>query len=362
MGTFGERQTKPTPQPEPSPLLCPEDVDWIFDVDTLESAGGEGLIRLYGLEEPSHNDPHHPFTLNPNSARIWDQALRHLSMAAGEKHLMVQAHSTSEGRELVFYVRVAGFRENGLPRIAANFQRIDDSSYQSVSDNIHQNWLYLLHEIKNPLSILKSAEDIEQMTGDGGDTFREARKTRKFAISCIEDHLRNGVFLATEDSRSLPNHPKPLDLKVFLEELRDSFEILLKMENNHLKLELHIDSHQVLRLDRTLLAQLLNNLLLNKINLLKNQAIELSAHIGNAKADGSGKMLILTIEDEGPAFPESVLQSAEAEPNLEGLLQIHKHSGLGLPICRRIASMMGGDIRFFNDPPKTRVRIWLPIG
>ena len=135
----------------------------------------------------------------------------------------------------------------------------------------------------------------------------------------------------------------------------------MRMENNTIKVNLNIASHQVARIDRTLLAQLLNNLLLNKINLLKNQTVTIDCSLGSSRSDGSGTLLVITIEDEGPEFPDHVLQELAKDPNLEGLLQIHKNSGLGLPICRRIASVMGGEIRFYNDPPKTRIRIWIPL-
>lgn len=362
MGAFEESRPSPSSQPEPQELICPEDVDWIFDVDSLRSAGGDSLIRLHGLEEASSDCPHHPFNLSPSSVAIWDQTVRKLSMAAGESHLVLTAHSNAEAGEIVFYSRVAGYREDGLPRIAATFQRIDHSSYQSVADNVRQNWLYLLHEIKNPLSILKGAEDIEYSQRESESARREAGQTRHFAITCLEDHLRNGVFLATEDSRMLPNRPDPLDLKLFFEDLVEAFGVLLRMQDNRINLELDIASHQVARIDRTLLAQLLNNLLLNKINLLQNQTISLRVTLGSSRANGSGTLLNISIEDEGPAFPDYVLQELEKEPDVEGLLRIQKNSGLGLPICRRIASVMGGEIRFYNDPPKTRIRIWLPLG
>lgn len=363
MGAFPESRPSPSSsKTDPEILICPEDVDWIFDVDTLRTAGGEALIRRNGLEEPSRDCPHHPFNLSASSATVWDQTVRKLSMAAGESHLVLTAHSNSEAREIVFYSRVAGFRENGLPRIAATFQLINQSSYQSVADNVRQNWLYLLHEIKNPLSILKAADDIEyQELQQAGKEPSRSAQTRRFAINCLEDHLRNGVFLATEDSRMIPNHPEPLDLKLFFEDLRESFEVLLRMENNHIELKLDIDAYQVARIDRTLLSQLLNNLLLNKINLLKDQTVTLDCSLAPSRNDGTGTLLVITIEDEGPAFPVEVLQEQEKDPQLEGLLKIQRNSGLGLPICRRIASVMGGEIKFFNDAPKTRIRIWLPL-
>jgi signal transduction histidine kinase len=361
MGAFPERRPTASSDKDPEILTCPEDVDWIFDVDTLRSAGGETFIRLHGLEDAPKDYPHYPFNLSSGSAAIWDQTVRRLSMAAGESHLIVTGHSRTEAQDVVFYSRIAGYREEGLPRIAATFQKIDQSSYQTVADSTRQNWLYLLHEIKNPISILKTAEDLEFQKATGGATKEEAARTRHFAISCLEDHLRNGVFLATEDSRMIPSHPEPVDLKLFFEDVRTTFHTLLRIQNNDLKVNLDIDAYQTARVDRTLLAQLLNNLLLNKMNHLKDQTVTLDCSLGSTKSDGSGTLLVISIEDEGPQFPEFVLHGQESEPNLQGLLQVQRHSGLGLPICRRIASVMGGEIKFYNDPPKTRIRIWIPL-
>jgi len=362
MDAFPENRPTATSDTSQAILVCPEDVDWIFDVDTLREAGGEALVRIYGLEEAPADYPHYPFNLSKGSAIIWDQTVRKLSMAAGESHLILTAHSRNEAQEIVFYARVAGFREKGLPRIAATFQKIDQSSYQTVADNTRQNWLYLLHEIKNPISILKAAEDLKHHRKPGADSERDAAQTRRFAITCLEDHLRNGVFLATEDSRLIPNHPEPLDMKLFFEDLQEAFQVLLRLQRNELRVVLDIDSYQVARIDRTLLAQLLNNLLLNKINCLQDQVVSLTCTLGSLRGDGSGALLIITIEDEGPAFPDYILQGQDREPNLKGLLEVQRHSGLGLPICRRIASVMGGELKFYNDPPKTRIRIWLPLG
>ena len=360
MGAFPEERPSPSPDRSEEILVCPEDVDWIFDVDTLRSAGRDALVRLHGLEDPPRDCPHYPFNLSEGSASIWDRTVRKLSMAAGESHLVLTAYSKIAAQEIVFYARVAGFREEGLPMIAATFQKIEQSSYQSVADNTRQNWLYLLHEIKNPISILKTAEDLEfqDLTGT---TPEEARATRKFATTCLEDHLRNGVFLATEDSKMIPNNPEPTDLKLFFDEIHTTFAALLRIQGNKMQVNLNIDSHQVARIDKTLLAQLLNNLLLNKINCLKGTIVTLDCSLGSTRADGTGTLLVITIEDEGPAFPEHVLMELDQEPDLSGLMQVQVNSGLGLPICRRIASVMGGEMKLYNDPPKTRIRLWLPL-
>ncbi|MEX0323596.1 MAG: sensor histidine kinase [Puniceicoccaceae bacterium] len=361
MGANPENRPSELPAEQPKRLVCPEEVDWIFDIDTLRTAGGDGLIRLHGLEEPPQDSPHYPFNLSSSSTAVWDQTVRKLSMAAGESHIIVTAHSRSEAQEIVFYARVAGFREEGLPRIAATFQKIEQSSYQSVADSTRHNWLYLLHEIKNPISILKAADDIALLKSTENSA-EEAAQSRRFAITCLEDHLRNGVFLATEDSRMIPNHPEPVDLHLFFDDLRTTFQMLLRLQQNKLVVNLDVDSHKVARIDRTLLGQLLNNLLMNKINCLKDETVRLDCSLSSSKVDGSGTLLVITIEDEGPAFPDYVLQEFDQDSDLKGLLQVRQNSGLGLPICRRIASVMGGELKFYNDPPKTRIRIWLPLG
>ncbi|HKJ90535.1 MAG TPA: ATP-binding protein [Oceanipulchritudo sp.] len=362
MGAFPEPNYDPSSRsksPETGDLVCPEDVDWIFDVDSLKSAGRDALIREYALDEPPSDCPHHPFNLSGSSIPVWDQTLRKLSMASGESHLVLTAHCHAEAHEIVFYTRVAGYREEGLPRIAATFQRIDQSSYQSVADNVRQNWLYLLHEIKNPLSLLKQAEDLAE---EDGPSAAEAAQTRRFAISSLEQHLQNGVFLATEDSKLIPNRPKPLDLYLFFEEIRESFALLLRLQDNHLDLTLDIEAFRVARIDRTLLTQLLNNILLNKLNLLSGQTLRIICSLVSSRSDGTGTLLSISIEDEGPAFPDHILQDLEQETDMEGLLRIQKNSGLGLPICRRIASVMGAEMHLYNDPPKTRIRLLIPLG
>jgi signal transduction histidine kinase len=345
----------PSDDPSP-PLHCPEDVDWIFDVDTLRNGGAQGLVQRFNLQEASLDNPHHPFLLSESSVSNWDQAVRRLSMAAGESHLVIAAHGQAGIGETVFYTRVAGYREDGLPRIVANFRKLDQTSYQSVTDTVRNNWLYLLHEIKTPLSLLRATAN------DPGEANAEIGHARRYAINALENHLRNGVFLATEDTRQIPVHPEPVDLKFFFEDLCVVHRPLLNMHENTLRLQLDIDAVRSARLDPVLLGQILNNLLVNKVNLLHGQEVLLTVSHGSVRKDGTGSLLHVTIEDEGPPFPDFVLNASESTPDLEGLMQVTKNSGLGLSICRRIISVLNGELHFFNDPPKTRIRLHLPLG
>jgi signal transduction histidine kinase len=346
---------------ETEELHCPEDVDWIYDVDNLVAAGGSHFARRYGLKESSAKEPHFPFILDQPSAVLWERELRQLAMATGEKHLVLSAFSEREKESMLFHARVAGYREEGLPRIVASFQKIDAASHQSMEDNLQQNWLYLLHEIKNPLSLLQASDQIDAQWGETSAPESEGARLRRFAIRCLEDHLRNGVLLATQENSIIPNRPEPFDLKFFLEDIKAVYAPLLELQNNRLELDLNIEDVRTVRLDRTLLSQLLNNLLLNKLNLLENQRIRIRVESAASSSDGSGPMIHFAIEDEGPPFPEEVLAGETGKIQLDRLYHLEPGSGLGLGICRRVVTILGGDMRLHNDPPLTRIRISLPL-
>lgn len=346
---------------ETEELHCPEDVDWIYDVDNLVAAGGDHLARRYGLKESSAKEPHFPFILDQPSAVLWERELRQLAMATGEKHLVLSAFSEREKESMLFHARVAGYREKGLPRIVASFQKIDAASHQSMEDSMQQNWLYLLHEIKNPLSLLQASDQIDAQWTDESTPESDGARLRRFAIRCLEDHLRNGVLLATQENSAIPNRPEPLDLKLFLEDVRNAYAPLLELQRNRLELDLNIEDVRTLRLDRTLLSQLLNNLLINKLNLLEDQTIRLRVVSSASASDGSGPTIHFIIEDEGPAFPEDVLGDEREEIHLDRLYHLEPGSGLGLGICRRVVGILGGEMRLHNDPPLTRIRVSLPL-
>lgn len=355
------QQESSAPSPHSETLNCPEDVDWIFDADTLQTAGTEHLLHKYGLTEPSSDLPHHPFALGPGSAALWDRHIRRLSMASGEAHILISAFSKTENADLQFYCRVAGYREEGLPRIVANFQKIDAASQEASNDTRHHNWLYLLHEIKNPLSLLQAAERMELGTQQEGMSDSDYARLRRYAVRCLEEHLRNGVFLATDQDSPIPNRREPVDLRLFLEEFRESFQPLLDLQQNELEMNLQIESLRQVRMDRALLSQLLNNLLLNKLNILHHQKVWFNVEALHRHTDRTGPSILFTIEDNGPPFPASVLEGLERSADMEALFRLQHGAGLGLGICRRIVSSMNGTLRFYNDPPKTRIRLSLPV-
>lgn len=360
MSAQPEFQSLPTGAPKPITINCPEDVDWILDVDSLESAGGDSFRQLHGIDLPPLDCPHFPFGLTSDSASLWNQTVRQLSMASAEANIIITATENKGIPGPIFFARVAGFREEGCLRLAAVFQRIDPSSMACNHDSTWQNWLYLLHEIKNSVSLLKAAENL---VGESVDIELEndSREMRQFAINGLENHLRNGVLIATQGKLNLPHCPESVDLKRFFEDLHAAYHPLFTQKNISLEVHFNCDALRVASLDRILLEQLLTNILLNKLRILSGGWVKIDVNEATGKFRGSNFALCISITDNGPPFPEAILQEKSHEVNVRGLMDVNARSHMGLHICRRIIHTLKGDINFYNDSQKQRINLIIPL-
>ncbi len=70
----------------------------------------------------------------------------------------------------------------------------------------------------------------------------------------------------------------------------------------------------------------------------------------------------LTIQDDGPGFPPSVLRSLGDDPDSDFLAGRAGSNGLGLPIVRQLCARLGFDIAFDNPPDGgARIRVSGPL-
>ena len=129
-------------------------------------------------------------------------------------------------------------------------------------------------------------------------------------------------------------------------------EILMpRAKSKKLALELHLDADlpKTLSGDPGRLRQLLMNLLGNALKFTEAGSVRLT--IDMLRDDGDHVVLGLRIEDTGVGIP-SHLQSklftpyAQADPSIP---RLYGGSGLGLTICKRLVSLMGGEIQVESE-------------
>lgn len=205
---------------------------------------------------------------------------------------------------------------------------------------------HVSHEIRNPVTLINSFLQLLE-------SHHPELKQDKYWEKIIEnmDFLKMllNEFSTFNNSRKL--HIQELNLSELLENLVSSSLPTLKSVRISVVLDIQPEL-PVIQADKTKMSQLILNLLRNAQEAIGTDGIiHCSLH-------SRQEQLILSIKDNGGGIPLPYQQDL-FEPFIT-----HKQegTGLGLPICRRIAEAHNGSISFKSIPEKgTEFTISLPI-
>jgi two-component system, NtrC family, nitrogen regulation sensor histidine kinase NtrY len=216
----------------------------------------------------------------------------------------------------------------------------------------------IAHEIRNPLTpIMLSTERIRRryasVIDDSDGVFDR----------CIETILRQvgDIGRMVEEFSSFARMPKPNVAPFNMRSLLQGAGFSQSMVSPDVEIDFETNSEgAVYRGDERLLGQAFGNL-------LKNAAEAIEGLPQDADIDGNIRVVLsenakgveVTIEDNGPGFPEAV-RDRLLEPYVTTR---EKGTGLGLAIVHRIIADHGGSISLQNrldGLSGARVRVWLP--
>jgi signal transduction histidine kinase len=197
------------------------------------------------------------------------------------------------------------------------------------------------HEIRNPLSIMKTtAEVLQKRYADTSDemlTFIPDEIDRLNRL--VEDFL--------QFARQRPLNPEPIQLQEFIQ------DFVKRIPNQHINTEIQSDL-PVIQVDPDALRQILLNLLKNARDASSDDA----PVILRVSEEGS-KRIRLEVVDRGQG-----IQDKDREKIFEPFYSTKATgSGLGLAITRQLIWRMGGEIEIRSKSGQgTSVIIWLPRG
>jgi two-component system sensor histidine kinase ChvG len=235
-------------------------------------------------------------------------------------------------------------RSDEIGDLAASMGAMTRALYDRI-DAIESFAADVAHELKNPLTSLRSAVDMFSRAKD------EESRTRLMAIVRADvkriDRLITDISDASRlDAELSRETASPVDIARLLETI---VEIYSMMELPHgvkiaLNLSLPPDATVVGRDER--IGQIVRNLVDNAVSFSPTDGtVTISAQTE------SGRVRV-TVDDEGPGIPPDNLETIFKRFYTERP-QDHdfgKNSGLGLSIARQIANGMGGSIQAENRP------------
>ncbi|MFP5228134.1 MAG: ATP-binding protein [Acidobacteriota bacterium] len=206
------------------------------------------------------------------------------------------------------------------------------------------------HEFRTPLNSIISLARLLMERMDG-DLTAEQMKQVGFIESSARDlqELVNDLLdLAKVEAGKIRIRPKQFEIHELLSALKGMLKPLLA-DNTSVEL-IFEDAHALPKLytDEGKVSQILRNLISNALKFTPSGHVRVSA-----QAEGEG-FILFSVEDTGIGIPaehhEHIFREFSQVEN--PLQERHRGTGLGLPLCRNLALLLGGKIWLESEPAK----------
>ena len=203
----------------------------------------------------------------------------------------------------------------------------------------------LVHEIRNPLTSLKSASEILQETED--------QNQRRKLIDILENDVQRIERLITDYSQMLKDEValskekmKKINLKLIIKSVVDDFNSIYETKRG-IKITLsdlnNLDEYNINGIENRI-EQIIANLLDNSISFSDDNKKILVQISKNENKD-----TILKVIDEGKGFKEKNTKKIFNRFYSNRPDNFGKHSGLGLNIVKNLVDLHGGTINAYNN-------------
>jgi signal transduction histidine kinase len=285
---------------------------------------------------------------------------------------MIGALSAALVRERRESLRVAE-RSAELERLSTELLRANRSKSEFLAN--------VSHELRTPLNAIVGFIDLLRDGVYGDLAPRQVNPVDRIAGSAA--HLRHLVDqvldIAKVAAGRMDIHPEPVDLRPFVLDVASEFEPLISERGLNLSLAIG-GSLPVVRTDPTHLRQIIVNLLGNAVKYTPSGGIAVRAKVVDERspsyvvgtpssigAPHGGKVWIaLQIADSGIGIARvdqarvfEEFEQVNAGPRGDSM---HRGTGLGLPISRRLARLLGGDITLESELSKgSTFTVWIPV-
>jgi signal transduction histidine kinase len=322
--------------------------------------------------------------LSVNTFRAPGGAQWQVSVARPARNILVRLTMWTIGLAMIGALSVALVRERreGL-RVAERSAELERLSTELLRANRSKSEFLanVSHELRTPLNAIVGFVDLLRDGVYGELAPRQVNPVDRIAASAA--HLRHLVDqildIAKMAAGRMEMHPEPVDLRPFVIDVASEFEALISERGLNLSLAIGGSLPRV-RTDPTHLRQIIVNLLGNAVKYTSTGGIAVRARVIDERSTGralgepspagapqSGLVWVaLQIADSGFGIAAGDLarvfeefEQVNAGPRGDSM---QRGTGLGLPISRRLARLLGGDITVESELGKgSTFTVWIPV-
>jgi PAS domain S-box-containing protein len=200
------------------------------------------------------------------------------------------------------------------------------------------------HELRTPLNAIIGITEMlrEDVEEDGPETFLDpltrVSRAGKHLLNLINDVLD----LSRIEAGKLSLYPEHIEIETVLNDAIVTTQHLIQQNNNRIHLDVAEEVKSIYS-DPLRFRQIVLNLLTNASKFTQNGDIHLSA---SCETRDDGDWLELVVSDTGIGIEEEFIDKLFHEFAQEDSSATRRFggTGLGLTICQRLCSMMGGEI------------------
>lgn len=211
------------------------------------------------------------------------------------------------------------------------------------------------HDLKNPLGAARGYADLLADGALGPVPDAQARTVNRLRslISVTLDTVNDLVELSRADAGELRIDRQEADVALIAHDCVDDYRASSDVAGLHLLFEadnLEPGSSTLVTTDPVRVRQVLGNMLSNAVKYTPRGGI-VRVSVATALDPELGHVIALDVSDTGPGIPEPLRERVFEEFfRVSTAVAIAHGTGVGLAIARRVARLLGGDLRVRETP------------
>lgn len=218
------------------------------------------------------------------------------------------------------------------------------------------------HEIRTPITAIKGYIDVidKEMNECTNKTVKNAVKIIKDSSEHLNSLVGDILDFSKLDAKKVISQSKPLDLRRLLAQVHNIMKLEAANKSLEFELSTGVELPPMVRSDSTLIKQMLLNLISNAIKFTKKGKVTLKANY-----DAESGFVTFAVIDTGIGMNSNEVTKIFS-PYMQANSTIrlkYKGTGLGMPITKEIAQLMGGKLSVIKTAPGegTHFEIKIPV-